>query len=104
MVKINWTPVSLEDLKNIFDYISEDSNRYAQITVNRIYLRVSSLKKQPYSGRIVPEFNDKNIREIIDGNYRIVHEIISDYQIDILRIFHSARILKKKNIKLCNLP
>jgi toxin ParE1/3/4 len=99
MVKINWTPVSLEDLKNIFDYISEDSNRYAQITVNKIYLRVSSLTKQPYSGRIVPEFNDKNIREIIDGNYRIVHEIINDYQIDILRIFHSARILKKKNIK-----
>ena len=99
MVKINWTPVSLEDLKNIFDYISEDSNRYAQITVNKIYLRVSSLTKHPYSGRIVPEFNDENIREIIDGNYRIVHEIINDYQIDILRIFHSARILKKKNIK-----
>jgi toxin ParE1/3/4 len=99
MVKINWTPVSLEDLKNIFDYISEDSNRYAQITINKIYLRVSSLKTQPHSGRIVPEFNDENIREIIDGNYRIVHEIISDYQIDILRIFHSARILKKKDIK-----
>ena len=78
MVNINWTPVSLEDLKNIFDYISEDSNRYAQITVNKIYLRVSSLTKQPYSGRIVPEFNDENIREIIDGKYRIVHEIVND--------------------------
>lgn len=99
MVKINWTPLSLADLRDIFDYISEDSNRYAQITVNKIYLRVSSLRKQPYSGRIVPEINERNIRELIDGNYRIVHEIINDYQIDILRIFHSARKLKREKLK-----
>jgi len=99
MVKINWTPLSLSDLKNVFDCIAEDSNRYAQITVNKIYLRVSGLDKQPFSGRIVPEFEDKKIRELIDGNYRIVYEIISESQIDILRIFHSARKLKKDNIK-----
>lgn len=99
MVKINWTPLSLADLKSIFDFIAEDSNRYAQITVNKIYLRVSTLKNQPYCGKIVPEFDDKNIRELIDGNYRIVHELISEYQIDILRIFHSARKLEKDRLK-----
>jgi len=73
MVKINWTQLALSDLEDIHEYISDDSQRYAQITVNKIYNRVESLKRQPYSGRIVPEFEDTSIRELIEGNYRIVH-------------------------------
>lgn len=99
MVKINWTPLFLADFKSIFDNIVEDSIRYAQITVQKIYLRISTLKNQPFSGRTVPEFEEENIRELIDGSYRLVHKIISDHQIDILRIFHSSRKLKKDNLR-----
>jgi plasmid stabilization system protein ParE len=37
MVRIVWTEVSIEDLKEIFDYIAKDSVRYATIIVNKIY-------------------------------------------------------------------
>ena len=99
MVKINWTQLALSDLKGVYKYIAKDSSRYAQITVNKIYRHVESLKKQPYSGRIVPEFEDKSIKELIVGNYRIVHLIVSEYQIDILRIYHSARKLNENTLK-----
>ena len=33
MVRIVWTEVSIEDLKEIFDYIAKDSVRYATIPV-----------------------------------------------------------------------
>jgi len=33
MVKIVWTQITIDDLKDIFDFISEDSERYASITV-----------------------------------------------------------------------
>ena len=99
MVKINWTQLALSDLKGVHEYIADDSIRYAQITVNKIYNRVESLKKQPYSGRIVPEFEDSSIKELIEGNYQIVHYLVSEERIDILRIYHSARKLDKNRLK-----
>lgn len=99
MVKIVWTQISINDLKDIFDFISEDSERYASLTVSKIYQRSQILHDNPYSGRIVPEFNEKTLREIISGNYRIIYKIISESQVDILRIYHSAQLLKRKVLK-----
>ena len=99
MVKVAWTELSVEDLKEIYDYISQDSVKYAEITVNKIYNRAQILKNQPRSGKIVPEFNVQHIREIISGNHRIVYRILSESQVDILRIYHSARLLGKDSLK-----
>ncbi len=99
MVKIVWTELSISDLKEIFDYIAEDSTRYASITANKIYQRVQPIIENPYIGRMVPEFSKKSIREIIDGNYRIIYLVKSKSQVDILRVYHTARLLKKKNLK-----
>jgi toxin ParE1/3/4 len=99
MVKIVWTELSILDLKEIFDYIADDSSRFASITANRIYNRVQPISDNPYMGRMVPEFNEKLIRELIEGNYRIIYRIISDIQVDILRVYHVARLLKKNNLK-----
>ena len=94
MVEIVWTEISIIDLKEIFDYIAEDSVRYASITTNKIYERAQVLANNPYVGRVVFEFGDRHVRELIEGNYRIVYRIKSEQQIDILRVFHSARQLR----------
>jgi len=73
--------------------------RYASITINRIYDRAQILSRQPLSGRIVPEFDDQKIRELIIGNYRLVYLIINEEYVEILRIYNSARLLKKKSLK-----
>jgi len=65
MVKLVWTELSTQDLKEIFDYIAKDSIRYASITVNKIYNRAQDIIANPYIGRVVPEFNEKFIREVI---------------------------------------
>ena len=39
MVTLVWTEISIEDLKEIFEFIAEDSTRYATITSNKIYQR-----------------------------------------------------------------
>jgi addiction module RelE/StbE family toxin len=93
MVKIVWTNYAYRDLKDIFDYISKDSKKYALLQIDRIKKKVKILYKNPKSGRIVPEINHNNIRELIEGNYRIIYLIKSTERIDILSIFHSARIL-----------
>jgi len=99
MVKIVWTELSTKDLEEIFDYIAKDSKRYASITVNKIYNRAQDIIYNPNIGRIVPETNVDAIREVISGNYRIVYKIISEFQVDILRVYHSARLLKSDRLK-----
>ena len=96
MVKIVWTELSTSDLREVFEYIAEDSIRYASITANKVYQRVQPLADNPLLGRIVPEFNENNIRELIEGNYRIIYRIKSEIQIDVLRVYHVARLLKRR--------
>lgn len=95
MVKIVWTKISLEDLKEIYDFIAHDSVRYAVITVNKIYQTTQIVKRNPYLARITPEINESNIREVISGNYRIVFKIVNNNLVHILRIYDSARHLKE---------
>ena len=93
MVKVLWTEFAIEDLKLIHDYISKDSRVYASRFVEKIMSRVDQLETNPKSGRIVPEFNIETLRELIEGNYRIIYKIDSDF-IGIVRVHHSARQLK----------
>jgi addiction module RelE/StbE family toxin len=98
MVRINWTLQSKEDLKEIADYISRHSKRYAKLQVDRLQKRTKVLKTQSRSGKIVSEINNEIIRELIMGSYRIIYKIVSVDQIDILTIHHSARDLKRRHI------
>lgn len=98
MVQINWTQLAVNDLKSIAEYISKDSVQYAKLQIARIKLRTRILKTQTYSGKIVTEINKNNIRELIEGNYRIICKIVSEERIDILTIHHSSRDLTKRKI------
>jgi toxin ParE1/3/4 len=93
MVKIIWAEFAFEDLRSIHDYISKDSKVYADRVIDNIIIRVDQLETFPKSGRVVPEFNDETIRELIHGNYRIIYKT-SSTQVSIIRIHHSARLLK----------
>ncbi len=99
MVQINWTFQAKGDLYNIAEYISKDSKRYAKLQVTRLKIRTRVLKTQALSGKVVSEINQENIRELIEGSYRIIYKIINDNQIDILTIHHSARDLTRRKIK-----
>ncbi len=93
MVEIKWTLQSINDIENIAEFISKDSERYAQIQVQRFFEAVEILETNPIIGRVVPEFNNEIIRELILGNYRIIYHIVSKTLIDILTVHHSKRLL-----------
>lgn len=99
MVKVNWTNKALADIDIIADYIAQESIHYARLQVSKFFGRAEQLAYFPKSGRIVPEFKSNSIRELIEGNYRIVYRIISKEEIHIVRIHHSAMPLRKRYIK-----
>jgi plasmid stabilization system protein ParE len=94
VVKLIWTDQAIDDLGDIGDYIAENSEKYAKLTIQKIYDRTDILKSFPQAGRIVPEKNEENVRELIEGSYRIIYEIVSENLIYILTVYHSARDLK----------
>ena len=94
MVKIVWTQLAIDDLKSIHNYISAEFRVYANRLIEKIIARVQQIESFPESGKIVPEFGQKSIRELIEGNYRIVYKIHSDH-VGIVRIHHAARLLKE---------
>lgn len=96
MVQIVWLKDAKTDLKEIYDYISLDSKRYARLQIERIRHSIKILKTEPEIGKLVTEINQPEIREIIEGNYRIVYRIISSKYIHILMVHHSARDLRRR--------
>ena len=97
MAKINWTNNAKNDLKDIYDYIAKDSKYYANHFVNKIQNATKKLKRFSEIGRIVPEYSDKSMRELIHYNYRIIYKI-DDKNIYIITIIHSSRDFSKINI------
>lgn len=93
MAEIIWTSNSLKDLSGIGEHIAKDSPKYAELTVTKLYHKVEILNTHSKIGRIVPEAEKENLRELIEGNYRIIYEIVSE-DIFILTVHHSSRMLK----------
>lgn len=99
MVEIKWTTQSLDDIDNIVEFISRDSQKYANIQVQIFFETVEILETHPKSGRIVPEIKDPSIREIIVGFYRIIYQIQSKTLINIITVHHSKKLVRSKLFK-----
>ncbi len=92
MVRIIWSPDAAADLEEICDYIAKDSEHYARVFAQGIINAIERLQIFPGSGRIVQEYDLKNIREIIFQNYRIIYRIKPD-AVEIVTISHGARLI-----------
>ncbi|MCC5620225.1 type II toxin-antitoxin system RelE/ParE family toxin [Nostoc sp. CHAB 5715] len=72
-MKVFWTETAVNHLSSIYTYIFQNSPHYAQRLVERLTQRSEQIAQFPLSGRIVPEFETKQIREVIEGSYRIIY-------------------------------
>jgi toxin ParE1/3/4 len=92
MVIIEFTPKAIDDIEITAIYISQTSEKYAQMFVETIFSEVNYLSKHPLIGRFVPEFEeDTTLRELIRPPYRIVYRIVSIERIDIIRVLRSSQ-------------
>lgn len=95
-MEIIWTPKGTTSLRFIKNHIAKDSKTNADNFLVKLLEKVDLLVDQPYIGRIIPEVGDKQIREMIFGNYRMLY-FVSD-KIHIFRVIHS-----KMNFNLLDL-
>jgi len=96
-MKIIWSPLAIERASEIASYIAQDNPSAAKNWMDTVFSKVEQLKSSPEIGRIVPEILNKQFREVIYGNYRIVYHL-EKKQISILTIRHGKQILPIKEI------
>ncbi len=97
-MKIIWSPLSIERITEIAQYIAIDNRKSANKWVEEIFLSVEQLQQFPKSGRVLSELNNDVVREIIHGNYRIIY-LIESIQISILTVRNIRQILPESDLK-----
>ncbi len=87
---VKWSSVARADLKDIHAFISRDSKYYANQVANEIIDKSEQLELFPNMGRMVEEFNDPNLREIIIYSYRLIYQITFE-GLEVVTIVHCRR-------------
>lgn len=91
-MKLFWTENARQDLLSIKQYIATDNPTAANHWIERLKARArNTLLTSPFAGRKVPELLRDDIRELIEGNYRIVYHILED-SVVVLTVFESHRL------------
>jgi addiction module RelE/StbE family toxin len=92
-----WSEPAKKSLQNIYYFIAEDSKFYAKEVVDKIVNESEKLDDFPKIGRIVPEIDEDNVRELIIYSYRMIYEI-NDDNINILALIHGKQSLNKEEL------
>ena len=92
MAQVRWSLTAGNDLQDIENFIARDSVLHAIAFVDRVVESAETLLKNPRIGRVVPEFNREDLREVIFRSYRVVY-LLQDDKIVILRVVHGSRDL-----------
>jgi addiction module RelE/StbE family toxin len=90
MAEVVWSPRAIDDVRAIATYIAEDSLSYAKSVAQKIVASTRRLSIFPMSGRIVPEFNQENIREVFAYSYRIIYRVEGE-TVTIAAVVHGKR-------------
>ena len=94
MVEITFSDIALENVQDIYVFIAQDSPKFAEKELQKIYDRIKVLYSYPLTGKVAQEYDLVERRELVEGNYRIVYEILPDESISIVTIHHHSRLLK----------
>jgi plasmid stabilization system protein ParE len=89
MTTIRWTNRARNDLRAIRTYVARDSRLYARRLTERIKGAVERLARFPESGTTVEEWERTDLREVLEGNYRVIYRY-GGRVVEVLAVVHSA--------------
>ena len=90
-MKIVWSPLALKRVQEIAAYIAMDKPSAAEDWIRGLFKAVAKLVRYPEIGRIVPEVQRADIREIVYKSYRAVYR--QDGDISVLTVIHGRQLL-----------
>ncbi len=92
-IKVSLAESAIKDLEDILEYYEEQKIPHVgNRLVGQVIDDIEHLKDQPDIGRIVAEFEQKNLRELIRPPFRIVY-LRETFKIRIVRVWRSEKLL-----------
>ena len=99
MLSIRFAESAVSDLEELVGwYESQGVPAIGSRIATEIVARIESLGDLPDSGRIVPEFNQPSIRELIHPPFRIVYRRGAAH-VHVVRVWRSERLLKLPEVR-----
>ena len=96
-MKLFWTETAKQDLQTIRCYIAADNPTAAKRWIKRLRERARNALHSPLAGRKVPEFSRDDIRELIEGKYRIVYQVFED-RLVVLTVFEGHQLFPEEAV------
>jgi toxin ParE1/3/4 len=90
--EVVWSLLASADLESLVEHIFRDSEFYAAAVARELVAAARSLATFSERGRVVPEYEDPTVRQVIIRRYRLIYRVRSD-RVEVLRIIHGARQL-----------
>jgi addiction module RelE/StbE family toxin len=96
-LKVVYLETAVQDLHSVYDYIAQDSRKYAQLEIKKIRSFIHSLKEYPLKGRPYDFRKNREIRSINFRNYIIFYSV-TETHINVLSIHHHSRLIANNPI------
>lgn len=91
-MKVIWSPLAIDRAVEQARYIARDNPGAAEKWLKGLFAAAKQLERLPRMGRMVPEWESPDFRELSYGRYRIIYRIEAQ-QLSILTVRHSGRLL-----------
>ncbi len=89
MARVVLSPLALDDLESIWDYIAADNLSAADKTIRKLDAAFALLAESPLAGEEQPQLRP-DLRRFVVGWYLIFYLPLED-GIQVVRVFHGAR-------------
>lgn len=78
-MRVVWSPTAIRRAEAIVDFIKIDRPQAASDWLDGLLERVELLTELPEQGRVVPDWPDSPLRELIFDPVRVIYEVFDDH-------------------------
>jgi plasmid stabilization system protein ParE len=96
-VRLRWTDRALARLRETTSYIAADDPAAAVRWVEGLFDAAARLADFPESGRLAPELEDRGVRELVYGAYRVFYRIDAEVVL-ILTVRHASQLIREDEV------
>lgn len=97
-MKVLWSSRAIDRAVEQAEYIRGDKPQAAELWLNDLFDEVEKLSTFPQLGRVVPELNRSEFREIDFRGWRVIY-LVQATEISIVTVRHSRRLLDLREIE-----
>ena len=91
-MRIVWSPTARRRTAEAIEFVARDRPLAALDWYEGLVQRIELLRELPEQGRVVPEWYEEGVREILWEPYRVIYEVSSD-EVQILTLSHARQQL-----------